>query len=118
MGARCCRPRADDGDAVARADADVDALHDAFHDARHDAFEIDWDDDVRCDANFDVARARREWIGRADAPTTVDACANDAERLAALGELEAALWMVARVRVAVLLAALEATRRRRRWTTR
>jgi len=115
MGARCCRPRADDGDAVARADADVDAFHDAFHDARHDAFEIDWDDDVRCDANFDVARARREWIGRADALTTVDACANDAERLAALGELEAALWMVAREDATGSARDEASTRRREAW---
>ena len=52
---------------------------------------------MRCDANFDVARARREWIGargRADDGGRVRE--SDAERLAALGELEAALWMVAR----------------------
>ena len=93
MGAACRRPRVDDRDVARRPDGDVDAL---FHDALHDAFEIDWDADVRCDANFDVARARREWTRAPDAPTTADARESDAERLAALGELEAALWMVAR----------------------
>jgi hypothetical protein len=96
MGACCAKPAREGED-------DVDAPRarlDAFHDARHDAFEIDWNAGIVSDAAFDVARARREWCGHAAALTTEDARASDADRLAALGELEAALWMDARAREA------------------
>ena len=89
MGACCSRASDDvDGDDDHVVARDVS---DAFHEATCDAFVIDWDEGATEDA-----RVRFRDVWRATASCGVierEACEDDADRLAALGELEAALWV-------------------------
>jgi len=91
MGA-CCS-RASDADAGAGIDAVVrrDDVSESFHETTCDAFVIDWDAGVTEDAR---RRFRDAWRATASCGVVErEACEDDADRLAALGELEAALWV-------------------------
>jgi len=82
MGACCSRA----SDALDHISCD-----DGFDDARSDAFDIAWEDVLVTDGTM-----RERWASAKSASSR--SRADDAERLAEFGELEAALWMLERTR--------------------